>query len=99
MNISSITKTIMKVLIPVLFISLVGCDGGTKVISDTRIGQLIGGDTVNNLHYITDSHSGSTNSEGEFVYEPGESIQFYEGKILIGKTKAMDVIASVSLSR
>jgi len=95
----NIRKTIiMPLLINALLISLVGCGNGSGVVSDTRIGQLVGDDPVKNLHYVTETHSGHTSSEGEFVYEPGESIQFYDGHILIGKTKASDVITSFSLS-
>jgi len=38
MNKSSITKTLMQILMPVLLISLVGCNGGNEVVSNTRIG-------------------------------------------------------------
>jgi len=85
-------------LIGTLLIFLVAYGEGTGVISNTRIGQLIGNGSVKNLYYVTESHSGYTGSEGEFVYEPGENIQFYDGNILIAKTTATDVIASFSPS-
>lgn len=93
-----ISKVIMQLLVSTLLLSLVGCGENIGVVSNTRIGQLIKDDSVNHLYYVTETHSGYTSSEGEFVYEPGESIQFYNGNILIGKTKATDVITSFSLS-
>ena len=87
----------MQTLIITLLLSLTAC-GGNGVVSQTRIGQLAVEGTVNDLHYMTETHSGNTNSEGEFVYEPGENIQFYDGNILVGKTKAADRITSFSLA-
>lgn len=88
----------MHVLVGMLLLSLVACGGNTGVVSDTRIGQIIGEGTVNNLHYITKTHSGKTNAEGEFVYEPGENIQFFDGNVLIGEVAAADEITSFALS-
>lgn len=94
----NLSKAIMHILISMLLLSLVACSGDSGVVSNTRIGQLIVEGSVNNLHYITKTHSGKTNAEGEFVYEPGESIQFYDGNVLIGEVEAKDEITSFALS-
>ena len=94
----SIRIITMRILIGLLVVFMVGCGQNSDVVSNTRIGQLIGDDGMSNLYYTTETHSGNTNSTGEFVYEPGENIAFYDGDILIGKTKATDVISSFSLS-
>ena len=96
MKTPTISKKIKQILISTVLLSLVGC-GGSGVVSNTRIGQLTGSHAINNLHYVTKTHSGNTNSEGEFVDEPGESIRFYDGTLLIGKAKAADVIESLTL--
>ena len=80
-----------------LLVSLVGCGGRGEVVSKTRIGQLVGGNAVSHLYYATKTHSGKVSDSGEFVYEPGEYIQFFDGSLFIGKTQAKDMIASSSL--
>jgi len=94
----SFYKVMIKIIIASLFVLLVGCGESNDVVSNTRIGQLIDGESINELlYYATETHSGNISLTGEFVYEPGENITIYDGNILIGKTKAMDVVSSYSL--
>lgn len=95
---SRINKIILTIFVSFQLFFLGGCGGGNSTESNTRVGQFIGGGPVSNLRFITDTHSGNTNSEGEFEYETGESIQFYVGNILIGRATAKDIITPFSLA-
>ena len=69
-----------------LVLSLVACGGGSgssqssSTTSDTKTGTFIDS-PVMGLSYSSTSHSGITNSAGEFTYTKGETVTFSLGGI------------------
>ena len=47
---------------------------------------------VTGLDYCTDTHSGKLDACGYFQYEPGETVQFSVGRLLLGAVKAKEVV-------
>jgi hypothetical protein len=74
-------------------LSLVACGSGIPQIAT---GVFIDS-TVEGLNYQTKTHSGITNSRGEYRYEPGETVTFSVGGIVLGSAPATGVVTPLSL--
>jgi hypothetical protein len=53
---------------------------------------------VEGLDYVTETHTGRTDSTGRFFYQDGESIRFFIGDMEIGECLARDVVTPVDLA-
>ncbi|MGQ9426461.1 hypothetical protein ACXYTJ_10170 [Gilvimarinus sp. F26214L] len=81
----------LAVLITASLLNACGGSGGSSVIRDaaadsklqTETGTFLPG-PIKGLQYESTSHSGVTNERGEFQYEPGETITFSVGGIVLG---------------
>ncbi len=70
----------------VLFASIFGitaCGGGGGATDTEQTGQFIDS-PVEGLRYETATHSGITNSNGDFDYKSGETVTFYIGDFALG---------------
>jgi hypothetical protein len=83
---------------------LVGCgSGGEDTDSNSQssatmlTGQFIDA-PVANVTYYTDSHSGVTDENGYFYYEPGESVTFKIGNITLGTSVASTLITPLDIA-
>lgn len=47
---------------------------------------------VEGLYYVSDSHQGTTDSDGTFSYRLGEVVSFYIGSIQIGSAEGQDIL-------
>jgi hypothetical protein len=88
-----------------LVLSLVACGGGsgstqssstTSTTSETKTGTFIDS-PVMGLRYNSTSHSGITNSAGEFRYTDDEVVTFSLGGIELGSSIAQDEITPLDL--
>ena len=70
--------------------TLIACSGGGGGSCDDRVSGIFIDSPVEGLSYETSQHKvvGITNSEGRFLYYPGESINFYIGDLWLGEAPA-----------
>lgn len=74
------------------FLALCGCSGN----SGTRHGSFIDS-AVEGLSYETETLSGTTDSDGSFSYNSGESVTFFIGGIKLGSAAAQTYITPLDL--
>lgn len=67
-----------------------GDDGGTQ--TGVFVDAVVGG-----IQYETDTHSGTTNANGEFSYEDGETVTFTIGGIVVGTVNGQAIVTPVDL--
>jgi len=82
-------------------IMLSGCSGGgdsdpPQSTVTPSIGVFVDS-AVAGLHYETPTYTGTTNSAGEYEYQPGERVTFSIGGIVLGSSVAGPVITPLSL--
>ncbi|MFT7561442.1 MAG: hypothetical protein ACI93R_003369 [Flavobacteriales bacterium] len=71
-----------------------------EIIEETpsiQSGLLNAGGPVENVRYITESQSGSTNETGEYRYISGEEISFFIGDVLLGTLNAQEKLNILDL--
>lgn len=73
-----------------------GGGGGGAGSSNTQQGYFIDS-AVSGLAYSSASHSGTTDANGGFDYEPGETVTFSIGGITIGSAVAASTLTPISL--
>ncbi len=81
-----------RALVILLTSLLASCGGGSA-----SSGRFIDG-PVTGLRYTTPTLSGTTNAEGMFFYEPGETVSFYVGDILIGQAVGAATLTPFNLA-
>ncbi|HHO75835.1 MAG TPA: hypothetical protein ENN05_05345 [Deltaproteobacteria bacterium] len=105
-HISIIRRSFCVFIIPAFFLVLLsGCGGSSDSgylippkVSEEEILQGIFVDSpVSGVTYITPEHRGTTNIDGIFDYEEGETITFLIAGIVLGRTLAKDVITPLDL--
>jgi len=82
-----------------IFLVLTACGGGSEDENNDSTpvtGEFIDS-AVEGLSYKTETQSGLTDSEGKFIYIPGETVTFSIGDIVLGSAKGEAVITPVSL--
>lgn len=79
-----------------LLVSACGGGGGGGSASNTQQGYFIDS-AVNGLTYTSTSHSGTTDVDGGFDYEPGETVTFSIGGITIGSAVGATTLTPISL--
>ena len=82
-----------------LVLGLVACGGGSgssQSSTDSKTGTFIDS-PVMGLSYSSTSHSGITNSAGEFTYTEGETVTFSLGGIELGSSTAQDEVTPLDL--
>lgn len=78
---NNLNFTVLPLVIGIMTVfSLPGCSGGGGSSSSTSTGTFVDS-PVAGLRYETPSHSGTTDANGEFEYEDGESVTFSIGDI------------------
>lgn len=74
-----------------------GSDDSPPSTSSTASIGIFEDSLVSGLHYETASHSGTTNSSGEFEYLPTETITFSIGGVVLGSALAGPLITPLTL--
>ena len=83
-----------------LVISLAGCGSGGGTVStpaDVQIGSFIDS-PVCGLQYDTPRWSGLTGPNGTFNYQPGETVNFSIGNVILGSTQAKRFVTPIDLA-
>lgn len=94
---------ILKFKIPLItivsLVTLIGCggDGDTTSSTETVSTGVFIDSAVEGLYYETATHSGTTNSLGEYDYMPGETVTFSIGGIVLGSSVTGAVVTPLSL--
>jgi len=78
-----------RLILPLFILLLTACGGGHQ--SDVKTGVFLDS-AVQGLHYQTQTLQGETNALGQFQYHEGEVIHFFIDDILIGTSRAKDII-------
>ncbi len=87
-----------------IVITFVGCSSGSgesdlqSPDSQTLKTGVLVDSPVENVEFETPTQSGSTNSDGEFSYRDGESIQFSIGNLAFPKVSARTIITPLTLA-
>jgi len=81
-------------LIVVMLLSACGSSGGGG--SGDKQGVFLDA-AVEGIRFVTNSRSGTTDANGGFTYQQGETISFYVGDILLGSTTAQATITPVDM--
>ncbi|GLQ32549.1 hypothetical protein [Litoribrevibacter albus] len=71
--------------------------GGGGGSSDNTFKGTFYDSEVSGLRYVSPSFSGKTDSKGRFDYEPGETISFYIGDMLLGTTTARQAVTPIEI--
>lgn len=83
-----------------LVISLAGCGSGGGTVStpaDVQTGRFIDS-PVCGLQYDTPRWSGLTGPNGTFNYQPGETVNFSIGNVILGSTQAKRFVTPIDLA-
>ncbi len=101
-------KKITTLVSALLTLSVAGCGGGGSSSDKVSVASAFENNTsssetaakgrfvgMQGLNYKSGDHSGALNEEGEYLYEPDQTIAFYVGDILLGETQAK---AEITLS-
>ena len=102
-----VRRGIVPVYLGLFSVALVACGGGGGSDGD-RAGGADGGGTETNtgifvdspvegLRYVTDSQERQTDSDGQFNYRAGETVEFYVGDIVIGATTGALELSPIDL--
>lgn len=84
-------KTIQICICTFAFIILTACsDGGSSSSSSNVQSGVFIDSAVEGVTFTTATQSGTTDSDGTFIYLPGEIVSFYIGDILIGSAQGQD---------
>ena len=70
---------------------------GTPPAANTKTGVLLDS-AVSNIHYQTETQSGTTNANGEFTFQDGETVTFSIGSLTFPATPAGTVVTPVSIA-
>ncbi len=84
----------------VLVLSLAGCGGGGGTVStpaDVQTGSFIDS-PVCGLQYDTTRWNGLTAQDGTFNYQPGETVTFSIGNVILGSTQAKRFVTPIHLA-
>ncbi|QTA93036.1 hypothetical protein [Desulfonema magnum] len=90
---TSLNHSILALMIASLLFIFSGCDNSDFVV---KTGTLLDS-AVEGVEYETMTQSGTTDAEGLFYYGEGEIISFFLEGILLGQTKAKEIITPVDL--
>ncbi len=93
-------KKVFAAVICPLFVSLSGCGGGSSGTPETptlNTGTFVDS-PVANISYQTDTQSGTTNANGQFYYQDGESVTFSIGSLLLPSVSAAEIITPITLA-
>lgn len=82
-------------LVSIISLLLVACSGSSS--SDQPVGVLSDAGTVSGVQYRTATQSGTTDSGGKFLYNPGETVTFFIGNIVIGQALASPALNTFDL--
>jgi hypothetical protein len=79
-----------------LLIALIALNNCSSSDSGTRHGMFIDS-AIEGLTFTTETLSGETDSFGRFSYEPGETVTFSIGGIILGSTSGKSVVTPLDL--
>jgi len=98
-------SVIRRAMFVIVLLLGAGCGGGSGGGNpgDDPAGQITGGKgvfvdaTVHGLSYVSPSHEGVTDENGEFQYSSGEMITFSVGDIVIGQARGADIVTPLDM--
>jgi len=83
--------------------ALSGCSGGggdplnTRTPGEGTPQGVFVDSPVEGLHFLSATQSGTTDSNGAFLYQEGETVSFYVGDILLGSTLGAETVTPLDL--
>ena len=90
----SLRHAVVSLVIISAMVILYGCsdDGGSG--SQINTGKFVDSH-IEGIDYSTPTYTGTTDSQGTFKYQPGETVSFYVGGVYLGSTQGDAIITIV----
>lgn len=92
-------RSLTTCLVCAAVILLTACGGSSGGPSDnsTQTGRYRDAGAVAGVHYATATQSGTTGASGEFLFQPGETVTFSIGNIILGSAAAATTVTTFDL--